>query len=137
LRGFARERAPDLIAAIDVIVAVSPLRHMSRLADGMFTGNRGIIHDPLSRTLLNRRWASQAWLICTLQWRGIRRTVMGTRSWTELVRCREARLKCHGCRASAGGAALGCFVQPLLASGIFIFIVGYYAWTSQGIHASR
>jgi DNA oxidative demethylase len=28
LRGFARERAPDLIAAIDVIVAVSPFRHM-------------------------------------------------------------------------------------------------------------
>ena len=26
---------------------------------GMFTGNRGIIHDPLTRTLLNRRWASQ------------------------------------------------------------------------------
>jgi alkylated DNA repair protein (DNA oxidative demethylase) len=28
LRGFARERAPDLIAAIDVIVAVPPFRHM-------------------------------------------------------------------------------------------------------------
>ena len=33
--------------------------------------------------------------------------------------------------------ALGCFVQPLLALGIFIVIVGYYAWTSQGIHAGR
>ena len=28
LRGLARERAPDLIAAIDVIAAVSPFRHM-------------------------------------------------------------------------------------------------------------
>ena len=28
LRGFARERAPDLIAAIDVIAAISPFRHM-------------------------------------------------------------------------------------------------------------
>src|ERR1700761_7905180 len=46
---------------------------------GMFTGNRGIIHDPLTRTLLKRRWASQAWLICSLQRRGVRRTVMGTR----------------------------------------------------------
>ena len=55
---------------------------------GMFTGNRGIIHDPLTRTLLNRRWSSQAWLICTLQWR--RRSVMGTRSWTELFFLDEA-----------------------------------------------
>jgi hypothetical protein len=32
-------------------------------------------------------------------------------------------------------AALGWFVHPLLAVGIFIFVVGYYAWTSQGIHS--
>ncbi len=29
------------------------------------------------------------------------------------------------------------FVRPLLAAGIFIFVVGYYAWTSQGIHTHR
>src|ERR1700681_3237623 len=28
LRGFARERSPELIAAIDAIAAVSPFRHM-------------------------------------------------------------------------------------------------------------
>jgi hypothetical protein len=33
--------------------------------------------------------------------------------------------------------AFGCFIHPVLAVGIFIFIVGYYAWTSQGIHSSR
>ena len=65
---------------------------------GMFTGNRGIIHDPLTRTLLNRRWASQAWLICTLQWRGVRRTVMGTRSWTELFFLDEATALAAGHR---------------------------------------
>ncbi len=27
---------------------------------GMFSGNRGIIHDPATRTLLKRRWASKA-----------------------------------------------------------------------------
>ena len=32
-------------------------------------------------------------------------------------------------------ALLGWFVHPLIAVGIFIFIVGYYAWTSQGIHS--
>ena len=31
-------------------------------------------------------------------------------------------------------ALLGWFVHPLIAAGIFIFVVGYYAWTSQGIH---
>jgi uncharacterized membrane protein len=32
-------------------------------------------------------------------------------------------------------AALGWFLHPLLAVGIFIIIVGIYAWTSQGIHS--
>jgi len=27
----------------------------------MFTGNRGIIHDPATKTLLNRRWATKTW----------------------------------------------------------------------------
>jgi uncharacterized membrane protein len=34
-------------------------------------------------------------------------------------------------------AALGWFVHPVLAVGIFILVVGYYAWTSQGIQAGR
>jgi TMEM175 potassium channel family protein len=32
-------------------------------------------------------------------------------------------------------AAVGWFVHPLVAVGIFIFMIGYYAWTSQGIHS--
>jgi len=51
---------------------------------GMFTGNRGIIHDPATRTLLTRRWSSNAWLTCVCEFRGRRRKVMGGRSWTEL-----------------------------------------------------
>src|ERR1700704_2321991 len=57
---------------------------------GLFTGNRGIIHDPATRTLLNRRWSSKAWLTCTCEFRGRRRDVMGTRSWTELFFLDEA-----------------------------------------------
>jgi hypothetical protein len=34
-------------------------------------------------------------------------------------------------------AALGWFVHPVLAVGIFILVVGYYALTSQGIHSGR
>src|ERR1700694_3132532 len=57
---------------------------------GLFTGNRGIIHDPKTRTLLRRRWASQAWLTCVCEFRGRRREVMGGRSWTELFFLDEA-----------------------------------------------
>jgi len=57
---------------------------------GMFTGNRGIIHDPLTKTLLKRRWASRAWLTCVCDFKGRRRDVMGTRSWTELFFLDEA-----------------------------------------------
>ena len=56
---------------------------------GMFTGNRGIIHDPATKTL-TRRWASQAWLTCVCEFRGRRRDVMGGRSWTELFFLDEA-----------------------------------------------
>src|ERR1035437_2694604 len=57
---------------------------------GVFTGNRGIIHDPKTRTLLARRWAGKAWLTCVCEFRGRRREVMGGRSWTELFFLDEA-----------------------------------------------
>jgi hypothetical protein len=56
---------------------------------GMFTGNRGIIHDPATKTL-TRRWAGKAWLTCVCEFRGRRRKVMGGRSWTELFFLDEA-----------------------------------------------
>jgi hypothetical protein len=57
---------------------------------GLFTGNRGIVHDPATRTLLKKRWSSPAWLICVLDFRGRRRKVMSRRSWTELFFLDEA-----------------------------------------------
>jgi hypothetical protein len=72
---------------------------------GMFTGNRGIVHDPATKTL-TRRWASQAWLTCVCEFRGRRRDVMGTRSWTELFFLDEATAfaaghrPCFYCRRS-------------------------------------
>src|SRR5258706_7979681 len=51
---------------------------------GMFTGNRGIIHDPATKRLLNRRWATKTWLVCSCEYKGRRRAVMAGRSWTEL-----------------------------------------------------
>ncbi len=57
---------------------------------GLFTGNRGIIHDPATRTLLRKRWSSPAWITCLCEFRGWRRKVMGGRSWTELFFLDEA-----------------------------------------------
>ncbi len=51
---------------------------------GLFTGNRGIIHDPATKTLLSKRWTTRSWLICTCDYKGRRRDVMAGRSWTEL-----------------------------------------------------
>lgn len=57
---------------------------------GMFTGNRGIIHDPETRTLLKKRWALPAWIICVCKFRNVRREPMGRNrpggkaGWTEL-----------------------------------------------------
>jgi hypothetical protein len=74
---------------------------------GMFTGNRGIIHDPATKTLLNRRWTSKAWLVCSCEYKGRRRIVMAGRSWTELFFLDEAvafaagHRPCFACRREA------------------------------------
>lgn len=65
---------------------------------GLFTGNRGIIHDPATRTLLNWRWSSKAWITCVCDFRGRRRDVMATRSWTELFFLDEATALAAGHR---------------------------------------
>src|ERR1700709_1912311 len=70
---------------------VTPLgESISTPQRGLFTGNRGIIHDPATKTLLTRRWASKAWLTCVCEFRGRRREVMGGHSWTELFFLDEA-----------------------------------------------
>ncbi len=59
-------------------------------ARGLFTGNRGVIHDPATKTLLRRRWTSKAWLICACEYKGQHRELMGRNGpngatgWTEL-----------------------------------------------------
>src|SRR6201990_297025 len=57
---------------------------------GLFTGNRGIIHDPATKTLLNKRWSNPAWLVCVCEFKGRWREAMGGRSWTELFFLDEA-----------------------------------------------
>jgi hypothetical protein len=84
---------------------------------GLFTGNRGIIHDPRTRTLLTKRWASKAWLVCVCDYKGRRRDVMGTRSWTELFFLDEATAlaaghrPCFFCRRGAAEAFVAAWQQ--------------------------
>ena len=60
--------------------------------------HRGIIHDPATKTLLGRRWSSPAWITCVCEFRGWRRQVMATRSWTELFFLDEATALAAGHR---------------------------------------
>ena len=70
---------------------VTPMGEILATPDrGLFTGNRGIIHDPATRTLLKRRWTSRAWITCLCEFRGRWRAVMAERSWTELFFLDEA-----------------------------------------------
>jgi hypothetical protein len=77
---------------------------------GLFTGNRGIIHDPRTRKLLSRRWTTKAWITCALAYKGTRRDVMSRRSWTELFFLDEATAlaaghrPCFLCRRDAAEA---------------------------------
>ncbi|MEM6666251.1 MAG: hypothetical protein AAF638_07585 [Pseudomonadota bacterium] len=77
---------------------------------GLMMGNRGgRIHDPASRTLLRRRWASRRWISCVLAFRGRQRSVMG-QSYTELfftdevVALASGHRPCFECRLAAAKA---------------------------------
>jgi len=66
-------------------------------ARGLFTGNRGILHDPETRTLHpTRRWTNKAWIVCACDFGGVKRDVMGFNGrdgkagWTELFFLDEA-----------------------------------------------
>lgn len=59
-------------------------RIVSQSWRGTFMGNRGgRIHDPETRTLIRRKWASKRWICCVLSFQDRKRTVMGN-SYTEL-----------------------------------------------------
>lgn len=89
-------------------------------ARGLFTGNRGVIHDPDTRTLLRRRWATKAWIICECDFRGQRREVMGRNApggrpgWTELFFLDEVTAlaaghrPCFYCRRDSALAFASC-----------------------------
>lgn len=94
-------------------------------ARGLFTGNRGVIHDPASKTLLGRRWSTKAWIICVCEFRGRRREVMGRNApsgnagWTELFFLDEVTAlaaghrPCFYCRRERANAFAEAFAKGL------------------------
>lgn len=105
-------------------------------ARGLLTGNRGVIHDPGTKTLLCRRWTTRAWICCALEHpRGLRREPMGRNApssgagWTELFFLDEVTAlaaghrPCFYCRRQAAEAFRHCFaagngIGPLSAPDI-------------------
>ena len=65
---------------------------------GTAMGNRGIIHDPATRTLLKKRWALKCWIICKLHYKHYHREPMARHSWTELFFLDEATALAAGHR---------------------------------------
>ncbi|MBO6727417.1 MAG: hypothetical protein JJ911_17305 [Rhizobiaceae bacterium] len=93
-------------------------------ARGQFTGNRGVIHDPATRTLRKRRWSSKAWIVCDLVHpRGTTREVFGRNTpsgnagWTELFFLDEVTAlaaghrPCFYCRREAAKRYAGAFAH--------------------------
>jgi hypothetical protein len=69
-------------------------------ARGLFTGNRGVLHDE-RRHLGVSRWRHKAWIICLLEYKGWKRAVMSPGRWTELFFLDEAVALAAGHRPCA------------------------------------
>jgi hypothetical protein len=92
-------------------------------ARGLFTGNRGAIHDPATRDLTGRCWTTRAWIVCDCGWRGLRRDVMGRNApsggpgWTNLFFLDEptalaaGHRPCFSCRRDQARLFLDCFAK--------------------------
>ncbi len=66
---------------------------------GLLMGNRGVLHD--DRRHVVRISQVKRWIACRLEWRGIRRTLMNPRSYTELFFLDEATAFAAGHRPCA------------------------------------
>ena len=82
-------------------------------ARGLFTGNRGILHDPDTQTLKKQSWTTEGWVICTLvplPGRQKRERLMSRGRWSELFFLDEAvglaagHRPCYGCRKAEASA---------------------------------
>jgi hypothetical protein len=66
---------------------------------GTFLGNRGVLHDLEGQ--IKRAWQVKRWIVCVLEFRGRKRTVMTPNSYTELFFLDEATALAAGHRPCA------------------------------------
>jgi hypothetical protein len=66
---------------------------------GTFMGNRGVLHDKGGR--IRRAWQLRRWIVCVLEFRGRKRTVMAPGRCTELFFLDEATALAAGHRPCA------------------------------------
>ncbi len=98
--------------------SVSPFGNIVAISQrGLFTGNRGIIHDPATNALLTKQWATPTWLVCDREFKDRRREVMAGRSSTELFFLDEAvalaagHRPCFLCRREATERFKACWAS--------------------------
>ena len=76
-----------------------PFGHLHAVPErGGFMGNRGGCFHRKDQTLKPRQWASQRWIICRLNFKGRRRTLMRPGHYTELFFLDEATALAGGHR---------------------------------------
>jgi len=92
-------------------------------ARGMFTGNRGAIHDPETKSLTGRRWTTKAWIICRCDFKNRKRAVFGRNArsggagWTNLFFADEVTAlaaghrPCFECRRAEAVAFSDAFAR--------------------------
>jgi hypothetical protein len=66
---------------------------------GTLMGNRGVLHNPVGH--VKRAWLVKRWLVCVLEFRGRKRTVMTPNRYTELFFLDEATALAAGHRPCA------------------------------------
>lgn len=94
---------------------MSPAGNIEAVATrGLFTGNRGVLHDDAYR-LKPARWKHRNWIICVLEFKGRWRRVMTPKRWTELFFLDEAvalaagHRPCAECRRAAYNAWMDAY----------------------------
>lgn len=83
-------------------------------ARGSFMGNRGVIHN--AQKQITHAFKHKAWIICTLEFKGRKRTVMTPDRWTELFFLDEATAfaaghrPCFECRKEDAKRFKSCWI---------------------------
>lgn len=84
-------------------------------ARGVFMGNRGVIHNEHKE--ITHKFKHKAWITCTLEFKGRKRTVMTPNRWTELFFLDEATAfaaghrPCFECRKEDAKKFKSCWIQ--------------------------